>query len=173
VGDIGVSIYNIYKQILIGAYKVRTYFMACCEDDCLYSKDHFDYRPSKDVFGYNLNRWVLNPEGRYHYRDRTTMGFCISPTELMIDTLEKRFTKYPVPPEKRQDYNGWGEPGRYEGNLKLPIVNREFFKSITPVIQINHKQNIGGVRKVVPTDVVLFNLEYWGDAKTLWRNIHG
>ena len=44
---------SIYKQILVGAKAATTDFVAFAEDDCLYTKDHFNsFRPKDDEFAY-------------------------------------------------------------------------------------------------------------------------
>ena len=78
VGEIGSSPYNIYKQILIGAQQVKTNFLICHEDDSLYNLEHFQYRPPKDTFAYNINRWNVDRRF-YFYRARQGMCMCIAP----------------------------------------------------------------------------------------------
>ena len=173
VGDIGCSAYNVYKQILIGAKEAKTKYVACCEDDCLYNREHLTFEPEEYAFYYNHSRWMLEGDGRFRYRHRTGMHTCIVQTELMIKTLEIRFNKYPIPLFERNSLKGWGEPGRYEKNLRLPPVRMESFTTVDPVITFNHKPCLGGLRRTAPTDIIKTELEPWGNAKKLWDDIHG
>jgi len=163
------SVYNVYKQIFIGAKIVKTPYVACCEDDSLYTSEHFDFRPTEDVFLYNKNRWRIYPDFFLFKRrsDPTSPGMwnCIAPTELMIKTLETRFKKYPEPSSMVH----WGEPGRYEGRLGLPRVKAYNFQTKIPNLTFAHRGSLGGVRKVGPNDITISELPAWGTAKSLWE----
>lgn len=170
VGDLGVSVQNVYRQILIGAEAARTEYVVCCEDDTLYPREHFAYRPKPGVFAYNLNRWHLDPTDPpvYRWRNRTGMCACVCHRQDLIDTLEARFAadpgcRYP---------KTWGEPGKYEWKFGIPKVERETFRTEQPVIHVNHG-GLGGVRLRVKTDVVSPTLPGWPSAAKLWEELGG
>ena len=168
-----VSAYTLYKQVLIAAKIAMTRYVACAEDDCLYTKSHFEMRPPDDeTFIYNKARFWLEADGRYRWRDRTGFHACIAPREFLIDTLKKRFEKYPVHPEGRKGLDGWAEPGRYEWYLKLPKVKMEYVYSDEPVLTFNHKGSLGGQRKTRETDIIKTDLEPWGSAAEVWHRFH-
>ncbi len=167
VGEIGSSPYNIYRQILWGAKEAKTDFIACLEDDSLYVFEHFQYRPSKDTFVYNINRWNVNKRF-YFYRVRQGMCMCIAPTELMIKTLELRFSKFSEEWAKERQIQFFGEPGRYENRIGLPMVKRESFKTELPTLTFNHRPSHGGIRKIIASDLVEKDLPHWGNANKLW-----
>jgi hypothetical protein len=185
VGPIGASIYNVYKQILAGAKMATTPYVACCEDDTLYVPEHFTYRPPLDTFAYNENRLVitrrLSADGRrreaiYYFRPRTQMAQCIAPRQLLIDTLEEKFAKYPTPPASTTIAKkaGWGEPGRYEKNLGLSPRNLLRFKwTKRPNVTFNHSESLMGRRALRPDDQIFETAEPWGSADALWERIHG
>jgi hypothetical protein len=84
VGEIGKSYYNCYKQILTGAYAVKTPYVVCCEDDTLYSKEHFNHRPSNEkVFSYNQNMWYCE-ETEFWTKGWTGMLGCIVNIQYLI-----------------------------------------------------------------------------------------
>jgi hypothetical protein len=169
VGDIGISAYNVYKQILIGAEQATTPFVACAEDDILYGSDHWTFRPPEDEFWYDEARWTLDDDGIFWWRNRTNMSVCIAPRALMVETLRERFEKYPTPTLDRMQLKGWGEPGRYEGNLKLPPRTRAFFRATMPSVGFNHRPSLGGKRRRQPdADILVRELAPWGDARALW-----
>jgi hypothetical protein len=167
VGDIGVSAYNIYEQILIGARAARTPWVACVEDDPAYDPSHFALRPPRDMFGYDYSRWMLDEDGTYWWRTRTTMGMCIAARALMIETLEERFAKFPTRILDRQKLKGWGEPGRYEGNLGLRDRPMLIFGAQGPSVIFNHRPSLGGKRRRNAGDLVTHDLAPWGDGKAL------
>lgn len=165
-----VSIYNIYRQILMGAKAASTRYVSCVEDDALYCREHFEHRPKDNSFDYNSNRWHIN-EHFYFWRPRAGMHTCIAPTALMIETLEKRFAKYPT---ILDDVNmrGFCEPGRREYMIGLPKVKFTMFQTSIPVLVFNHRGSLGGKRKVKSTDVIVGSHEYWGSASVLWRRMY-
>lgn len=171
------SVWQVYQNILIGAKAAETDFVACCEDDTLYTPDHFTFRPPADTFFYNLNRWWIEEKQgahTYRWRKRTSMCGCIAPRGLLIETLEEKFSKYPVAVSHEEaKRRGWGEPGRYEGNLGLTLRKREFFESKEPIVTFNHRPSLMGKRAAQEADKVTTNLPPWGDATDLWNRIHG
>lgn len=170
VGNIGASAYNVYKQILEGALRVKTKYLICCEDDTLYSMSHFNFIPfNDDTFYYSKSRWILEDYNLFRYRNRTTMCACIVNTEFIIFTLEQRFKKYPI---ELKGYP-WGEPGRVEQHFGLSIPKLCYFETDTPIVTFNHKFGLARPRKAGPTDINKSILFPWGDAGELWRNIHG
>ena len=68
---------------------------------------------------------------------------------------------------------GWGEPGRYEKNLKLTPRKMEYFDSPEPSVTFNHAESLMGRRRVNPDDIITTDLPIWGDADALWKRIHG
>jgi hypothetical protein len=172
VAGFEISIYNIYKQILIGAKQAKTKYVMCAEDDALYNEQHIQYRPV-DAFAYNNNRWMVTSDIFFH-RNRIVMSMCIAPTDLMIKTLEDRFSKFPkvMTPEEMGAAGGFGEPGRLEGRMGLPPVKMEIFSTVTPTLVFNHRPSVGGVRKITSRDVVQEQLPFWGRASDLWDTFY-
>lgn len=184
VGDVPQSIWQVYQNILIGAKAATTKYVACCEDDSLYTPEHFQYRPPDDTFMYNVNRWVITRrmaadgkrrEAFYYWRERTQMAQCICNRELLIETLEEKFAKYPVSPATTDIAKkaGWGEPGRYEKNLGLPLRKRAYFRTTLPNVTFNHSESLMGRRQVHADDPQCTDLPPWGEANDLWSRIHG
>ena len=167
VGDIGYSAFNVYKQILIGAKEVKTKYIMCQEDDALYVPEHFEHIPPDDTFCYNVNRWGITRDF-YYFRERRLMSMCIAPTQLMIDTLETRFAKYP----ECAPISHFGEPGRFEHKLGLPSVKIDSFRTEIPTLTFTHRPSLGGKRKLSPRDLIEKELPYWGSAKELWDRIY-
>jgi hypothetical protein len=172
VGDIGFSIYNVYVQLLVGAKAATTPWICCAEDDYLYHPSHFELRPPRDAFGYNHARWNLDDSGIYWWRGRATMGMCIVWRELLIDTLEERFAKFPTPLVSREEHRGWGEPGRYERNLHLTLRKMTIMDAAGPTVIFNHRPSLGGKRRKTDGDRQTRVLEPWGDGKALWARFY-
>lgn len=161
VGDIGQSLQNIYKQIIIGLKIVKTEWVALVEDDCLYIPEHFNYRPS--CISYNLNRWLLHADSEPHvfsYRKRPILSQCIAPTKILLECLQQREGK-----EIPKKY--CGEPGIFERQLGLKEYPYETFETKEPNVVVCHKKNTSG-RKYHGKDAEpRTELAPWGDSKQL------
>lgn len=157
VGDIGQNIQNIYKQVLIGAKKAKTKYVALCEDDCFYVEDHFKFRPQKP-FGYNLNRWLLHLDcAKFSYRDRPILSQCIADREILIKNLEERFKLPEIPNEY------CGEMGVFDKKLGMTEYEYETFKTEEPNMVVCHRRNTMG-RKFLGENVCE-EIEHWGKVE--------
>lgn len=165
------STWWIYQQILIGAMLAETPYVACCEDDSLYTIEHLSFRPPLDTFAYNIHRYQANRRC-YFYRGRAGMCMCIAPRDLLVSTLCTRFAKFPRPLSK-PELTGFGEPGRKDNLLGLVRPKIMVFETKIPTITFNHHESMGGLRMRLASDIVYVDHPYWGPAKNLWRNIHG
>lgn len=153
VDDFDQSHLNIYRQALIGAKEANTKYIALCEDDVLYSKDHFLYRPSDGVFAYNLSVWNIFTWGTplFHRKDggRRNLYSLICERDLFINAMEERFSAYPD--DSDIDIGVWAEPSRYERQLGVTIQNWEPFYSKVPLIAFSHQSALSynnlGMRK--------------------------
>lgn len=166
VGEIGMSYYNCYKQIYLGALQIKTKYVALCEDDTLYSQEHFSHRPSSNkVFSFNKNMWYAEEVGFWN-KGWVGMCTCIVSTKYLIDTLSPRFIKYPEEPDNSFKY--FQEPGRFD---KAKV---EYFKTKIPVLTFNYFDALGGKAgsSTNPPIVTQF-LEPWGDAWELKKKFWG
>ncbi len=173
VGEIGATTWNCYAAILAGARAASTRFVACAEDDSLYHASHFVMRPTPGRFAYNKNKFWLEPK-TFRWRDRTGMFSCLVETELLVADLEDRFSKVePLSSESEYRAAGWGEPGRYPKHLGGSRAKLEYVRSSVPIITVNHRDSLGGLRKWNATDVLQETLEPWGSARELWKRFYG
>lgn len=166
------SVYYIYKQILVGAERATTKYVACAEDDTVYSKSHFEFRPPDDTFAYNEGHWEIY-KNYFIYRGKRNMSTCIANRKLLVDTLRKRFEKYPnFLDSKKGETGGFSEPGRHEHVLGLPPVKMMGFSSEIPPVVFWHRPSMGGIRKLKPHDKLSADLPYWGNARQLWDKFY-
>jgi hypothetical protein len=173
VGDIGRSQYNIYKQVLIGTREAKTTYVATAEDDMLYSPDHFLYKPQPSVFAYDVNKWSMYSWYKppiFSYRERRTMTSLTVTRDDLVQTLEERFARWPDPAKIPLRY--FGEPGRFEGHLKITPLKHERWRSEIPSIMwttVEGLQTEGylGTRKK-HADTRVTELPYWGTAEHIY-----
>lgn len=141
---------NLFKQMLRGAREATTDYIAMVEDDMLYSRDHFLFRPPLDTFGYNWNRWSLFTFGEptYSFKRRFCQGASILPRLEMIDAIQERVDK-------------WGViPHHLNGEIGYPIVDKNLgvkerksvvFYSKIPLVQIHHTYGTPGIGRRNPS----------------------
>lgn len=177
--DLGINILqtepksssNVYWQLLKGAKIATTEYVAVAEDDTLYPKEHFLFRPKKDEFAYNMNHWHLFTWGRptYSWKPRKGNYSMIAPRELLIEALEERFKKFPnntIPPRLA------GELGRNNLEKIMHVTIRksvEFYTNISiinfnhdsgsDVLQRNHRKRLGNLQA--------YDIPHWGKAEDL------
>jgi len=148
------SLQNIYRQVLDCARRAKTKYVALCEDDCLYDRDHFSYRPKKP-FGYNTNRWVLHLDEKvYSKRIRPILSQCIAHRETLIKNLEERFKLKHIPDKY------CGEMGCFEKQLGMTEYEYETFENKIPNLIVAHGKNTMG-RKYVANQPCT-NIDHWG-----------
>lgn len=164
---------NVYKQMLRAARIADTEYIAMVEDDSLYPKEHFLYRPPHDVFAYNKTHWSLFTWGEpvYNWRDRQGNYTLICNRKLLIEALEEREAKYPQGiPEHLA-----GELGRPRIEDRLGVTRRkseEFYTGVA-VINICHKWGLDDrarrQRKTVGW-LRAYDIPHWGRAEDLIKN---
>ncbi|MBI4137315.1 hypothetical protein HY469_04600 [Candidatus Roizmanbacteria bacterium] len=161
---------NIYFQLLRGAKRAATDYIGVAEDDTLYPKEHFEFRPPPDTFAYNMNRFGVFTWGRptYFWKDRMSNSTLIAPRKLTIEALEERFNKYPS-----------GTPAHFTGELgrpniedKLGVKRRKsmWFSTEVSVVRIDHEF---GVDRLARTHrkgkgiLQAYDIPHWGKAEDL------
>jgi hypothetical protein len=182
VGKLGMSIWNLYFQIMCGLECVTTTFVAMCEDDCLYSPSHFrTCRPEKDI-AFNMNRWSLRIWPRhpvYSQKDRVVFSQMIAHTLTLEDALKERLVlRTPNLSVEKEDHLKLylGEPGRYDKQLGITVRTTERFSSPEPNVVFDHlyglqSQHLAKRKKMGPLQVEV--LEPWGSAKDLVKAYWG
>jgi hypothetical protein len=164
------TISNIYFQLLRGAKEAKTEFIAVAEDDTLYPKEHFEFRPPKDSFAYNQNRFNLFTWGKptYFWKDRISNSTLIAPRKLTIEALEERFAKYP----KGTPSYFTGELGRANIEDKLEVVHRKstWFSTEISVVRIDHEFGMDRLARTHRKGMGIlraYDIPYWGKAEDL------
>lgn len=161
---------NIYFQMLRGAKAATTDYIGVAEDDMLYPREHFEYRPPLDTFAYNMNKFSLFTWGTptYFWKDRVSNSTLIASRRLTIEALEERFNKYP---------NGTpdgitGELGRENVEEKLGLTHYKsaWFSTDTSVIRIDHEYGIDHLTRTHRKRMGIlraYDIPYWGKAAEL------
>lgn len=171
--DLPRSQTSIYRQALIGAKAAATKYIALCEDDVLYSSEHFKFRPKPDHWGYNMNSWNLYTWGEpvFTYKapgGRRNLNGLICERQLFIDHLEERFKLWPD--DSKIDIRIFGEPGKYDKSLGTTPYPSEDFYINPPNIVFSHQTNLQfqglGERKALG-QVRATEVPFWGRAEDI------
>jgi hypothetical protein len=170
--DVPRSQIQIYRQVLQGAKQANTNYVACCEDDVLYSSEHFKFRPKDGHWGYNMNSWSIFTWGEpmFTYKapgGRRNLNGLICERQMLIDHLEERFSKWN---EDNYNIDTFGEPGKYDKHLGTTPHPSEDFYVNPPNIVFSHQTNLQfqglGTRKALG-QIRATAIPYWGTAETL------
>lgn len=164
----GIS--NIYYQLLRGAKAAETEYIGVAEDDILYPKEHFEYRPPADTFAYNMNRFGIFTWGRptYFWKDRVSNSTLIAPRKLTIEALEERFNKYP----HGTPYGLTGELGRKNVEDSLGLTHRKsaWFSTEISIVRIDHELGIDRLAQTHRKGMGIlraYDIPYWGKAEDI------
>ena len=185
LGDIGRSHLNIYRQMTIGAKKAKTKYVAMAEDDILYSESHFNSRQiEKDLltkpntFVYDMNKVSLftwtNPPIFSFRSKRKVVNQLLCEKDYLVDAMQERFervAKHVKNGGKEEDLlKFFGDPGRYEKQLRVTVRNTYETYSQSPSIVFSHPQAYGflsqGTRKR-HGDIKIVELAEWGKASDI------
>lgn len=159
VGDVGVSGFNMFRQVQIACEAAKTKFVISAEADCLYPPDYFKFIPPRiDACYRNSNLYVM-PDRRdyFFYKKGGATHAQIVGREFYLQVLKKLFKGAPKwsPEEKNFPKERWGKADVFDEIL--------YWKGKNPVFQIKtHK----GMRYYTHSDrTPIPSLPYWGSGK--------
>ena len=127
VGKIGRSWLSLYRQLYAGVLKAKTRYVAVAEHDCVYSKEHFRFRPSRDdTFFYNDNCWLVQYEGRHEQYNgmfsfiprRFALSQLVCSRNLLARSLKRRLYVLDRDMGLESTVDFLGEPGRSRLDMK-------------------------------------------------------
>lgn len=155
---------NLYKQMLRAAKLAKTPWIAMADDDTLYPKSHFEYRPKTEGFFYNLNRWHMFTWGDpiYFYKPWRGNGLLIATRDLVVKALENRFEKKVPQP--------WHELGTRREMLEQDLVKGSIFYTDEPVLSFYHDGSVDAsvrdhTKRMFP--VRAYDIPVWGKAEDM------
>lgn len=163
---------SIYRQALTGAKAAKTKYIALCEDDVLYSPEHFKHRSQPGKFAYNMNYWNITTWGDPIFTQklggRRNLGNLICERDLFIRAMEERFLRWPD--DSKIDLGVWAEPSKYERQLDVPVREYEAFCTNPPNIMFSHETALSfaglGTRKRAG-EIRAVEVPYWGKASEI------
>lgn len=168
VGDVGVSGFNMFRQVEIACRAATTPFVISAEADCLYPPDYFEFIPPRDDVPYRNNNLYVMPDRRdffFHKKEGATHAQVVG-REFYLSTLAKLFKDAPEWSTEEKNF----PKERIKKNDVFEHI--EYWSTTNPVFQIKtHK----GMRYYTHSDrTPIASLPYWGEGKNV-RNyyLHG
>jgi hypothetical protein len=138
----------LYKQLLLAVENADTKYVACAEHDCLYTDEHFSFRPARDdTFYYNENQMFVqwadknHPDLKGMYSkwpgQRLALSSLICNMRLLKDTLDERLALLDKDRKLVRELVFAGEPGlskmRAEKKIEKIEQGRRMASSGRPV----------------------------------------
>lgn len=165
VGDVGVSGFNCFRQILIACEEAKTRFVVSAEADTLYPPDYFTFIPPKDDVCYRNSNLYVMPDARdyyFHKKGGATHSQIVG-REFYIKTLKELFKDAP-------QWNPEEKNFPKERHKKEDIFDKiEYYETENPVVQIKTHR---GMRYYTHSDrTPIYSLPYWGDGKILRKQM--
>lgn len=173
---------NIYKQMLRGAKLATTKYIAMADDDTLYPKQHFQFRPPTDGLYYNYNRWNLpawetkeqsssaaqsKKEVCYFHKPKPGNGCMIATRELVIEVMEKRLAADPELPGYFTK-----ELGNSKRMMKYDQMAAQHFYTTDPILTIVHDLSADPAaqsHKKAIWPVRAYDIPVWGKAENMLK----
>lgn len=168
----GYGFTNIYRQMLRGAKLATTKWIAMADDDTLYPKQHFDFRPTEESFFYNLNRWHMCTWGKpfYFHKPQPGNGLLICSRSLLIKALENRFRSLQeqedLPSRLCHELGIVKEAQAYDKQGWKPFYTAE------PVLSFYHTycaDKLSKKHRKYIWPVRAYDIPLWGNARTIRR----
>lgn len=167
VGDVGVSGFNMFRQVQTACKVAKTAFVVSAEADCLYPPDYFTFVPERDDVCYrNTNTWVM-PQWRaffFHKKEGATHAQVVG-REFYLQKLGELFKDAP-----KWSVDEMNFPKERTGKEDVFDVV-EHWETKNPVVQIKTKRSM---RHYTHSDRTPVNkLPYWGDGVKFREEYYG
>lgn len=166
VGDVGVSGFNMFRQVQIACQEAKTKFVISAEADCLYPPDYFQFIPPRDNVCYRNSNLYVMPDQRpfFFYKKEGATHSQIVGRNHYLETLEKLFAGAPQWSIKEKNFPK-------ERHKKDDVFDKiEYFRTDNPVVQIKTHR---GMRYFTHSDRTSINdLPYWGNGVAFRRRYY-
>jgi hypothetical protein len=173
--------HSLFTQAITGVKAATTRYVAMAEHDCMYTPEHFNWRPADDkIFWYNINHYLAYVEqSRYAYVRRKPMSQLICERDIFISAVEEKIRMLETGFEIAKGVSGACEPGVCDNRKAFKAAKTEWwnamkdvgkepqwtakgFSTVLPNLDIRHGKNFSpGYRVKAETET----LPYWGDFK--------
>ena len=127
VGEVGLSDYNIYRQMQIGCLAAKTKYVCTAEADCLYPPTgYFDFQPPDQYAAYHYtNLYILWKGSHIFHQKAFSLCALFSNREYLLSRfprcLDPKIQWKPVHKRGHPLFHKW--QGWIPFNTALPVIN--------------------------------------------------
>lgn len=126
VGDVGLSDYNIYRQMQIGCLAAKTKYVCTAEADCFYPPTgYFDFSPPKDwTAGHYCNMYILWKGSHIFHQKAFSLCALYSNREFLLTRFNRSLDSVEWRPDfkpKHPLFHKWKEWTQFSG--VIPVIN--------------------------------------------------
>lgn len=165
VGDVGVSGFNMFRQVEIACNATDADFVISAEADCLYPEDYFQFTPPDLTTCYRTTDLYVMPDKRsfyFHKAEGATHGQIVG-RKFYLQRSEELFKGAPKWSEDEKNFPR-------ERHRKLDIFDKIEYFNTMPVVQIKSHR---GMRYYTHSDrTPIYNLPYWGEGKAFRKKYY-
>lgn len=158
VGDVGVSGFNMFRQVQIACEAAKTTFVISAEADCLYPPDYFKFIPSNINACYRTSNLYVMPDQRdyFFYKKEGATHAQIVGRKFYLQTLAKLFKNAPKWSVEEKNFPK-------ERFRKADVFDEIlYWRTENPVFQIKTHE---GMRYYTNSDrTPIPELPYWGSG---------
>jgi len=165
IGDVGVSNFNMFRQIQIGCQNTKADFVISAEADCMYPPDYFTFRPKElDRCYRNSNLYVMPDHRNYwfHKEEGATHSQVIG-RKYYLEILDKLFEGAPKWSIEEKNFPK-------ERNKKEDIFDKIYhWQTENPVFQVKTHRSM---RYYTHSErEPIYDLPYWGSGRDVRANL--
>lgn len=167
VGNVGLSNVNVFRQIQVGCKAAKTSFVAMAEADCLYPKEHFEFRPPNiDMVYRNHNLWILYRKHKKYRQKEYSLCTQIAGREFLIDAIDMCLEGKPMWDPVMEH---WNLPGKRPPHI---FKKRTWHKFETKIPCVNVMHYEGMHRSTGTFGPTVKDLPHWGNSLNLLKELH-
>lgn len=160
VGDVGVSGFNMFRQVQIACREAKTRFVLSAEADCLYPPDYFTFEPPQEDLCYRNKNLYVMPQHRAYFwkKEEGATHAQIVGREFYLNTLNKLFEGAPEWSVEERNF-----PKERTHQKQEDVFSKNeiaYYETEYPVVQIKTSQSM---RHYTHSDrIARHELPYWG-----------
>lgn len=178
VGNIGRTMESIWMQALAGAKAARTRYVAIAEQDNLYPRGWFGYKPLRDdTFYYNFNYVILNYTGNLNgifgvnNEIRTAFSQLVCNRRLLVDALSWAIGEVDSGNAIKHEDGLIMEPGAWKNlfctKRAIKFTDYDFCWDEWPSVDIRHGRNFTKQKRLYK--MLSPKSLYWGTVEDIWN----
>jgi len=163
VGDVGLSDWNIYRQMQIGCKEAKTKYVCTAEADCFYPPTgYFDFQPpDKWLAGHYTNLYILWQDSHMFNQKAFSLCGLFSNRTYLLNRFKRSI----------DDKTMWRDGYKPKHPLFHKWKEWTPFRSMIPIINCKTPQGMRHKSGVNTESGPVKDLPHWGNAEEMERKI--